>query len=186
MSATDLFRSNLEILLPTDVIQQRVRELGAAITRDYAERSPHLIAILKGGCIFLSDLVRAIPLPLSLDFMGVSSYGASTKSSGVVRITKDLEQPIGGRDVILVEDILDTGLTLSYLHGTLLNRKPASLKICALLNKPSRRMKQVHADYIGFDIPDKFVVGYGLDVGEKYRNLPDICVVTGPASNSNG
>ncbi len=184
MSATTTFRSNLELLLSQETIQRRVRELGEQIARDYADRAPHLIAILKGGSIFLSDLVRTIPLPLSLDFMGVSSYGASTKSSGVVRITKDLDQPIEGRDVILIEDILDTGLTLSYIHETLLNRKPASLKICALLNKPSRHVKEVHADYIGFDIPDKFVVGYGLDVGEKYRNLPDICVMTGPVANS--
>jgi hypoxanthine phosphoribosyltransferase len=178
MTSADSFRSNLETMLTHEAIQKRVRELGQQITADYAGRKPHLVAILKGACIFLSDLVRNIPLPLSLDFIAVSSYGASTKSSGIVRITKDLDSPIEGRDVILVEDILDTGLTLSYLHEYLVNRNPASLKICALLNKPSRRVKEVHADYIGFDIPDKFVVGYGLDVGETYRNLADICVVT--------
>lgn len=180
MSAPASFRSNLELLLSHEMIQKRVRELGQQITADYQGRTPHLIAILKGACIFLSDLVRNIPLPLSLDFIAVSSYGASTKSSGVVRITKDLDSSIEGRDVILVEDILDTGLTLSYLQDYLVNRRPASLKSCALLNKPARRIKEVHADYIGFDIPDKFVVGYGLDVGQKYRNLPDICVVIDP------
>lgn len=178
MTLEDSFRSNLEIMLTHEAIQERVGELGQQITADYVGRKPHLVAILKGACIFLSDLVRNIPLPLSLDFIAVSSYGASTKSSGIVRITKDLDSPIEGRDVILVEDILDTGLTLSYLHEYLVNRNPASLKICALLNKPSKRIKEVHADYIGFDIPDKFVVGYGLDVGETYRNLADICVVT--------
>jgi hypoxanthine phosphoribosyltransferase len=184
MSGATFFRNNLEPLLTREQVEIRVRELGAQITREYSGKSPHLISILKGACIFLSDLVRSIELPLSLDFMAVSSYGASTKSSGVVRITKDLDAPIEGRDVILVEDILDTGLTLSYLYESLLNRNPASLKICALLNKPSRRLKEVHADYIGFEIPDKFVVGYGLDVGEKYRNVPDICVVIDPSANS--
>lgn len=182
MSAPAFFRNNLELLLSKEAVQRRVVELGGQIAVDYAGKTPHLVAILKGGCIFLSDLVRNIPLPLSLDFMAVSSYGASTKSSGVVRITKDLDTSIEGRDVILVEDILDTGLTLSYLHENLLNRKPASLRTCALLDKPSRRLKKVHADYIGFEIPDKFVVGYGLDVGEKYRNLPDICVVIDPSA----
>jgi hypoxanthine phosphoribosyltransferase len=184
MSVPTFFESNLELMLSCDAIQKRVRELGEQISRDYGGRKPHLIAILKGACIFLSDLVRFIPLPLSMDFIAVSSYGASTKSSGVVRITKDLDSSIEGRDVILVEDILDTGLTLNYLHEYLLNRNPASLKICALLNKPSRRIKEVHADYIGFDIPDRFVVGYGLDVGEKYRNLPDIRVVIDPSASS--
>lgn len=184
MSAPAFFQSNLELLLSHDAIQKRVQELGQRIAGDYQGRTPHLVAILKGACIFLSDLVRHIPLPLSLDFIAVSSYGASTKSSGVVRITKDLDSSIEGRDVILVEDILDTGLTLSYLQEYLINRQPASLKICALLNKPSRRIKEVHADYIGFDIPDKFVVGYGLDVDQRYRNVPDICVVIDPTANS--
>lgn len=184
MSTAVAFRANLEVLLSEETIQKRVVEMGEQISREYAGRSPHLIAILKGGCVFLSDLIRHIPLPLSLDFLAVSSYGASTKSSGVVRITKDLDQSIEGRDVILVEDILDTGLTLSFLQENLINRRPASLKIAALLNKPSRRIKEVHANYIGFNIPDRFVVGYGLDVGEKYRNLPDICVVVEPNSNS--
>lgn len=183
MSSPSFFQSNLEPLLTREQVQKRVLELGHQIAADYTGRKPHLVAILKGACIFLSDLVRSIPLPLSLDFIAVSSYGASTKSSGVVRITKDLDTSIEGRDVILVEDILDTGLTLNYLHEYLLNRNPASLRICALLNKPSRRIKEVQADYIGFDIPDKFVVGYGLDVGEKYRNLPDICVVLNPGMN---
>ncbi|MFI5175617.1 MAG: hypoxanthine phosphoribosyltransferase [Terriglobia bacterium] len=183
MSAPASFRSNVELLLSHEMIQKRVQELGQRITADYQGRTPHLIAILKGACIFLSDLVRHIPLPLSLDFIAVSSYGASTKSSGVVRITKDLDSSIEGRDVILIEDILDTGLTLSYLQEYLVNRNPASLKVCALLNKPSRRIKEVHADYIGFEIPDKFVVGYGLDVGQKYRNLPDICVVIDPGAD---
>lgn len=183
MSTSVAFRTNLEVLLSEEAIQKRVREMGEQITREFVGRSPHLIAILKGGCVFLSDLIRHIPLPLSLDFLAVSSYGASTKSSGVVRITKDLDHSIEGRDVILVEDILDTGLTLSFLQENLLNRRPASLRIAALLNKPSRRIKEVHANYIGFNIPDRFVVGYGLDVGEKYRNLADICVVIEPGSN---
>jgi hypoxanthine phosphoribosyltransferase len=165
------------VLLDSEKIQQRVRELGAQITADYEGKSPVLIAILKGASIFHADLVRAIDLPVSFDFMAVGSYGASTQSSGEVRILKDLDQSIEGKDVILVEDILDTGLTLNYLSHNLQNRGPKSIKIAVLLNKPSRRLVEVPADYVGFDIPDDFVIGYGLDFDQKYRNLPEVRVL---------
>jgi len=166
-----------EILYDSDVIQRRVRELGAQITRDYAGKIPHLIGILKGASIFHADLVRAIDLGVSFDFMAVGSYGASTRSSGEVRILKDLDESLEGRDVLLVEDILDTGLTLHYLLQNLESRGPRSIRVVALLNKPSRREIEVRADYIGFDIPDKFVIGYGLDFDQRYRNLPTISIL---------
>ena len=162
------------VLLDSSTIQKRVRKLGSQITLDYNDRSPLLVGILKGASIFHSDLVRSIRLDLSYDFMAVGSYGNSTVSSGEVRILKDLDQSVEGKDVLLVEDIVDTGLTLHYLVQTLKAREPNSLKIIALLNKPSRREIDVVLDYIGFDIPDKFVVGYGLDYDQHYRNLPDI------------
>ncbi len=162
------------ILIDAATIQSRVRELGAQITRDYKGKSPHLIGILKGACIFHADLVRAIDLGVSIDFIAVGSYGASTISSGEVRILKDLDESVEGRDVLLVEDILDTGLTLHYLLSNLASREPQSLKVVALLNKPSRRKIEVPVDYIGFEIPDDFVVGYGLDFNQRYRNLSDI------------
>jgi hypoxanthine phosphoribosyltransferase len=165
------------VLLDSRTIQRRVRELGAQITKDYEDKSPHLIGILKGASIFHADLVRAIDLGVSFDFIAVGSYGSSVKSSGEVRILKDLDESLEGKDVLLVEDILDTGLTLHYIRQNLQSRGPKSLGVVALLNKPSRRQIEVQADYIGFEIPDQFVVGYGLDFGQRYRNLPDICIL---------
>ena len=165
------------ILIDSKRIEKRVRELGAQITEDYTGKTPHLIGILRGACIFHADLVRAIDLGLSFDFIAVGSYGASTMSSGEVRILKDLDESLEGKDVLLVEDIVDTGLTLHYLVQNLQARNPQSLKVVALLNKPSRRSIAVPVDYIGFEIPDAFVVGYGLDYDQRYRNLPDICVL---------
>jgi hypoxanthine phosphoribosyltransferase len=152
-----------------------VRDLGSAITRDYAGRQPVLISVLKGGAMFHADLLRAVDLEARVDFMSISSYGAG--SSGVVRIVKDLDDDILGQDVILVEDIVDTGLTLSYLLGTLREREPASLEVCALLDKSARRITPLEIRYRGFDCPDRFVLGYGLDHGERYRNLPFIVTV---------
>ena len=170
------------VLLDSSTIQKRVRELGAQITADYSDKTPLLVGILNGASIFHADLVRAIPLGLAYDFMAVGSYGASTASSGEVRILKDLDQSLEGKDILLVEDIVDTGLTLHYLVQTLTAREPNSLKIVALLNKPSCREIAVDVDYIGFDIPDTFVVGYGLDCGQRYRNLPDIRLLVEPKS----
>jgi hypoxanthine phosphoribosyltransferase len=166
-----------ESLLGADVLAARIRELGAEISRDYAGRDLLLICVLKGAIFFLADLMRAIDLPLELDFMAISSYGAATDSSGVVRILKDLDASIAGRDVLIVEDIIDSGLTLSYLARTLEARNPASLEICALLTKPSRRQMEVPVRYVGFEIPDRFVIGYGLDYAERYRNLPFVGVL---------
>ena len=166
-----------EVLLDAATIRMRVQELGALITKDYRGKNPHLIGILKGASVFHADLVRAIDLVVSVDFIAVGSYGTSTKSSGEVRILKDLDESVEGKDVLLVEDILDTGLTLSYLLQILESRGPKSLKVVALLNKPSRRIIEVPAEYIGFEIPDHFVVGYGLDFNQRYRNLPDITVL---------
>ena len=166
-----------EVLLDAATIRMRVQELGALITKDYRGKNPHLIGILKGASVFHADLVRAIDLVVSVDFIAVGSYGTSTKSSGEVRILKDLDESVEGKDVLLVEDILDTGLTLSYLLQILESRGPRSLKVVALLNKPSRRIIEVPAEYIGFEIPDHFVVGYGLDFNQRYRNLPDITVL---------
>jgi len=165
------------VLLDAQTIRKRVRELGAEISRDYRGRNPHLIAILKGACIFFSDLIRAIDLGLSTDFISVGSYGASTESSGEVRFLKDLDESIEGKDVLVVEDILDTGLTLHYLLQNLESRSPRSLRVVALLNKPARRKIEVSAHYVGFEVPDRFVVGYGLDYNQRYRNLPDICTL---------
>ena len=173
--------SRLEVLIPADVLQARIREMGIEITRDYAGRKPLLICVLKGAMVFMADLMRAIDLPLNIDFIAVSSYGSGTRSTGEVRIVKDLDHPLEGHDVIFVEDILDTGLTLSYLLETFRARGVASVKIAALLNKPERRKVEVELDYKGFDIPDKFVVGYGLDYDERYRNLPYIGVVKNDA-----
>ena len=164
-------------LISAEQIATRVRELGAAITNDYAGRVPLLIGVLKGAFVFMSDLARAIDLPLDIDFMAVSSYGTATKTSGVVRIVKDLDADLTGRHVILVEDIVDSGLTLSYLQRGLLAREPASLEICALLLKKGQQRAPVDVPYVGFTIPAEFVVGYGLDAGERYRNLPDIRVL---------
>src|SRR6059036_806109 len=173
----DLDEALGEVLLDSDTIQRRVRELGAEIAGDYRGKTPHLIGILKGASIFHADLVRAINLGVSIDFIAVGSYGGSTESSGEVRILKDLDESVEGKDVLLVEDILDTGLTLNYLLQILGSRGPSSVKVVALLNKPSRRIIEVPAHYVGFEIPDHFVVGYGLDFNQRYRNLPDITVL---------
>jgi hypoxanthine phosphoribosyltransferase len=173
------------VLLDSQTIQKRIRELGAQITGDYRDKSPHLIGILKGATIFHADLVRAIDLPVSFDFIAVSSYGASVQSSGEVRILKDLDESLEGKDVLLVEDILDTGLTVHYLLQNLRSRNPKSLRVAALLNKPSRRQIEVKADYIGFEIGDPFVVGYGLDYDQRFRNLPDIRILELPDSLQN-
>ncbi len=182
MSSSPSFTSefnhpNLEVLITTDQLQTRIREMGAEITRDYAGRRPELICVLKGAMLFMSDLMRTIDLNLSIDFIAVSSYGKGTNSTGEVRIIKDLDEPLEGRDIILVEDILDTGLTLSYLARSFRSRGATSIRIATLLNKPERRKVEVNPDYCGFNIPDKFVVGYGLDYAERYRNLPYIGVV---------
>ena len=168
-----------EVLIAEDAIAARIRELGAEVARDYAGKDLLLICVLKGAIFFLADLMRAIELPLEIDFMAISSYGASTDSSGVVRILKDLDVSIEGRDVLIVEDIIDSGLTLSYLVRTLRGRKPASLEICALLTKPDRREMDVPVRYVGFEIPDRFVIGYGLDFAERFRNLPYVGVLGG-------
>ncbi len=165
------------VLYREEDIRSRVGELGEQIASDYAGRSPVLISVLKGGAVFLADLFRAIDLPVRVDFMSISKYGGSVERSGVVRILKDLDQDIGGEDVLLVEDIIDTGLTLSYLLTTLQARGPASLEVCTLLDKSVRRIPFLDIRYRGFDCPDRFVVGYGLDSRERYRNLPFILAV---------
>ena len=175
--ASEFNNPNLEILITTDQLQRRITEMGAEITRDYTGRRPELICVLKGAMLFMSDLMREIDLNLSIDFIAVSSYGKGKNSTGEVRIVKDLDEPLEGRDIILVEDILDTGLTLNYLVNNFRSRGSTSITIATLLNKPERRKVQVTPDYCGFNIPDKFVVGYGLDYSERYRNLPYIGVV---------
>jgi hypoxanthine phosphoribosyltransferase len=169
----------MKVLLPHDQIQTRIAEMGREITSDYAGREPHLVGVLKGAYPFLTDLSRAIELPVTLDFIAVSSYGAATKTSGEVRLVKDLDQGLDGRDLLVVEDIVDTGLTLNYLLNLLRARGPRSLKVATLLSKPSRRLVEIPVDYVGFTIDDHFVVGYGLDFNEKYRNLRDIMVYGG-------
>jgi hypoxanthine phosphoribosyltransferase len=166
-----------EVLITSQEIDDKVREIGARITEDYRGEKPLLIGILRGAVVIMSDLMRNIDLQCELDFMDISSYGTGTSSSGVVRILKDLEEDITDRHVLIVEDIIDTGLTLSYLLRSLQARKPASLEICALLSKPSRRRADLDVRYLGFEVPDEFVVGYGLDYAGAYRNLPDICVL---------
>jgi hypoxanthine phosphoribosyltransferase len=166
-----------EILLDATTITDRVAELGAQISADFADRDPVLVSVLKGSIIFLADLMRAMELPTSIDLMEVSSYGAGTESSGQVRIIKDLSNPIQGRHVIVVEDIIDTGLTLNYLLHYLADKRPASISIVCLLDKPARRLAEIPIDYVGFTIPDRFVIGYGLDFDERYRNLPYVGVL---------
>jgi len=165
------------ILLSSEQIQQRVGEIAEQINKDYEGKNLLMVCILKGAVVFFADLFRQITLPCTIDFMSISSYGASTKSSGVVRILKDLDKPIEGKDVLIVEDIVDSGLSLKYLLGNLGNRGPASVKICTLLDKPDRRKVELQPDYCGFTIPNAFVVGYGLDYAEKYRNLPYIGIL---------
>ena len=168
-----------EVVVDEASLQAKVDELGAAITRDYAGRTPLLIGVLKGAAMFMTDLARAIALPLEIDFMAVSSYGNATRTSGVVRIVKDLDIDLTGRDVIIVEDIVDSGLTLSYLRRTLAARGAASLEVCALLVREGLQKTDEDLRYVGFRIPPKFVIGYGLDFAEKYRNLPYVCVFEG-------
>ncbi len=167
----------IKVLLTEKEVDDRIQELGDQISKDYEGKEVHLICILKGGSFFMCELAKRITVPVSFDFMSVSSYGGDTKSSGVVRIVKDLDESIQGKDVIVIEDIVDSGRTLSYLLEMLHDRGPKSLRLCTLLDKPSRRVIQVPVDYTGFQIPDEFVVGYGLDYDQKYRNLPYIGVV---------
>jgi hypoxanthine phosphoribosyltransferase len=178
--SSEFTNPNLEPLISAERIQDRIAELGVEIKRDYAGRNPLLLGVLKGACIFMSDLIRAVDLRLGIEFMAISSYGSSTRTSGEVRIVKDLDVPIEGRDILIVEDIIDTGLTLTYLMANLLSRGASSVKLAALLNKQDRRLRDVKIDYLGFDIPDAFVVGYGLDFAERYRNLPFIAVLKDP------
>ena len=172
-----------QILYTEEELRQRVKELGCQITADYAGREPLLISVLRGSYIFMADLTRSINLNVTVDFLSVSSYGAGTVSSGQVEIKKDLSASIEGKDLIIVEDILDSGNTLYYLLDVLRARKPASIRICALMDKPERRTKPIKADYVGFTIPDAFIVGYGLDWAEKYRNLPYVGVLKSDVYN---
>ncbi len=171
-------RSKLRVFLPADQIQKRIRELGAEITAAYPGPDPlYLICILKGAVLFLSDLVRCIDRNVRIEFMGISSYGRGKTSSGEVKVTKDLDSSIEGAHVLIVEDIVDSGVTLTYLTQVLKQRKPKSVEIVTLLDKPERRLRPVEVKYVGFKIPDEFVVGYGLDFAEEYRNLPDVCIL---------
>ncbi|MGA2132751.1 MAG: hypoxanthine phosphoribosyltransferase [Bryobacteraceae bacterium] len=167
----------LRVLLSEEQIQARVREIGAAIDRDYPDGKLHLICILKGACFFLADLARALHRDAFVDFMGISSYGKGTTTSGEVKVTKDLDISVEGADLLIVEDIVDSGVTLTYLVHLLEQRKPRSIRIAALLDKPERRKRPVKVSYVGFQIPDEFVVGYGLDYAERYRNLRDVCIL---------
>ena len=170
-------KHHVEVMLQEDVVDARIKELGEQISRDYAGESVHLICILKGSVYFTCELAKRITVPVTMDFMQCSSYGAETKSSGIVKIAKDLDEPIMDRNVIIIEDIIDSGRTLSHLKKLLAQRSPKSLKICTLLDKPDRRVVDVPVEYVGFQIEDKFVVGYGLDYDQQYRNLPYVGVV---------
>ena len=167
----------LRVLIPSEKLQARIRELGEQISRDYPDGQLHLICILKGAVFFLTDLARAMKRDVFVDFMGISTYGKGKTTSGEVKVTKDLDISLEGADVLIVEDIVDSGVTLTYLKHVLEQRNPRSIKIAALLDKPDRRLRPIVADYVGFQIPDRFVVGFGLDDAEKYRNLDDICVL---------
>ena len=167
----------IEVLLTEAEVDKRIQEIGDQISKDYAGKQVHLVCVLKGGSFFMCELAKRISVPVSLDFMSVSSYGSETKSSGVVRIVKDLDEPLKDKHVIVIEDIVDSGRTLSYLLDMLQSRGPADVKLCTLLDKPDRRVVDVKVDYTGFEIPDEFVVGYGLDYDQKYRNLPYIGMV---------
>ena len=172
-----MMSDRIRVLVDEAAVDQRIAELGAQISKDYEGKEVHLICVLKGGVFFMCELAKRITVPVSMDFMSVSSYGNDTKSSGVVKIVKDLDETIKGRHVLVVEDIVDSGRTLSYLLDNLKSRQPESLRLCTLLDKPERRVIPVNVDYTGFQIPDEFVVGYGLDYAQKYRNLPYIGVV---------
>ena len=165
------------MLLSEEQLKAKCAEMGARITRDYQGKNLLLVTVLKGAVVYLADLMRCIDLPCAIDFMVVSSYGSGVKTSGVVKIVKDLDQDLSGRDILIVEDILDSGMTLSYLKGLLQSRRPASIRIATLLDKPSRRKVDLQADYVGYEVPDEFVVGYGLDYDEQYRNLPYVGVL---------
>src|SRR3982751_2221581 len=178
MSQTELERGVGDVLIEEETLQARIRDLGREISADYTGRELLLVGVLKGAVFFMADLMRALTVPCEIDFMAISSYGASTDSSGVVRILKDLDINIEGRDVLVVEDIIDSGLTLSYLMRNLESREPASLEVCALLTKPERREIDVPVRYTGFEIPNRFVIGYGLDFAERYRNLPYVAVLS--------
>lgn len=167
----------ISVLIPEADVDKRIEELGKQISEDYAGKSVHLICVLKGSIFFTCELAKRITVPVTVDFMSCSSYGTDTKSSGVVKLVKDLDEPLEGKHVIVIEDIVDSGRTLSYLLEILGARKPASLRLCTLLDKPERRVTQVKVDYTGFEIPDKFVVGYGLDYAQRYRNLPYVGVI---------
>ncbi len=169
----------IKIMFSEEEVAARIKEMGRQISEDYAGKQVHLICVLKGGVFFMCELAKRISVPVSLDFMSVSSYGDGTSSSGVVKIAKDLDESLEGKHVIVVEDIIDSGRTLSYLLEILAKRHPASMKLCTLLDKPDRRVRKVDVDYTGFEIPDEFVVGYGLDYAQKYRNLPYIGIVEG-------
>ena len=170
---------SIRVLIPEKDVAARIEEMGRQISEDYEGKQVHLICVLKGGVFFMCELAKKINVPVSLDFMSVSSYGDGTSSSGVVRIVKDLDESLEGKDVLVVEDIIDSGRTLSYLLEILEKRKPKSMRLCTLLDKPDRRVRDVKVDYVGFEIPDEFVVGYGLDYAQKYRNLPYIGIVDG-------
>jgi hypoxanthine phosphoribosyltransferase len=176
--------SALKVLIPAEQIHSRVHEMGAAIDRDYPDGNLHLVCILKGACFFLADLARAIRRDVFVDFIGISSYGKGKTTSGEVKVTKDLDVSVEGADLLIVEDIVDSGVTLSYLIHVLEQRKPRSIRVAALLDKPDRRQRPVAVAYTGFRIPDEFVVGYGLDFSERYRNLRDVCVLDGQAGAS--
>jgi hypoxanthine phosphoribosyltransferase len=173
----------LPVLISRDAIARRIVEIGAEIDRDFAGESILLAGVLKGAAIFLADLARAISIPCTFDFVAVSSYGKGTQSSGAVRLIKDLDHPIEGRNIILVEDILDTGLTLAFLKRMLMQHRPRSLRVATLLDKPERRIEPLQAEYVGFTIPNHFVIGYGMDYAERYRNLPDICILPPEAAD---
>lgn len=167
----------LKVLISEEELQNKVAELGKKISEDYQGKNLMMVSVLKGSVVFMADLMRAITVPCEIDFMSVSSYGSSVKTSGVVKIIKDLDQNLEGKDLLLVEDILDSGMTLSYITGLLKQRGPSSIRLCTLLDKPERRQADVAADYFGFVVPDEFVVGYGLDYAEKYRNLPYVGIL---------
>ena len=172
----------LRVLISAERIQSRIRELGEQISNDYPDGTLHLICILKGACFFMTDLARAMTRDVFVDFMGISTYGKGKTTSGEVKVTKDLDISLEGADVLIVEDIVDSGVTLNYLLHLLEQRRPKSIRIAALLDKPERRLRPVHCSYVGFEIPDQFVVGYGLDYAEKYRNLDAICVLEGDSA----
>ncbi len=167
----------ISVMISEEDVDKRIKEIGEQISKDYEGKEVHLICVLRGGVFFMCELAKRISVPVTMDFMSVSSYGNDTKSSGVVKIVKDLDDSIRGKDVIVIEDVVDSGRTLSYLLEMLKDRNPASLKLCTLLDKPERRVRQVEVDYTGFEIPDEFVVGYGLDYAQRYRNLPYIGIV---------